>query len=123
MCAFLDLFHERQLGPTEAADGADIPRAFVQGQVSFEDHDVLRPADFHRLVRYLGSGFIREIEFPHPAHASRGEALFTRLLRLQICRRSDGRALFHLCCNQPSQFPIQPHLRQGGRERSVDSLI
>ena len=117
MCAFLDLCHELQLGPAEAPDSADIPRAFLCGEISFEDHDVLRPADLHRCSCYLGSGFIRE------AHASRGEALFTRLLRLQIRCRGDGRALFHLCGNQPSQFPIQPHLRQGGRERSVDSLI
>ena len=123
MCATADMLYERQFRPAEAPDGADIPCAFVQGQVSFADHGILRPADFQRLVRYLRSGFIREIEFPHPAHASRGEALFVRSLRAQIARRGNSRAFLRSLGNQPSQLPIQGHLRQGGCKRGVDTLI
>ena len=123
MRAIADLLYERQLRPAELPDSADVPCSLGKREVGFQNDGILRPADLQRRTHDGGFVFIGVVKLPHPAHVSRGEALFVRSLRLQILRHGDRRALLRALCNQPAYFPIQRHLRQGGRERGVDSSI
>ena len=106
MCTLPDLLYERQLRPAELPDSADVPRSLGKREVGVEYDDVLCPADLHRRTHDIGLVFVGVVKLPHPAHASRGETFFVRLLRLQILRHGDRRALLRALGNQPSYFPI-----------------
>ena len=119
----VDLLYERQLRPTELPDSADVPCFLGKREASFEYDDVLRPANLHRRTHDSGFVFIGAVKLPHPAHVACREAADVRMCPLNMLRHSDRRALLRTFCNQPSYFPIQRHLWQGGRERGVDSPI
>ena len=123
MCAPIDLLHERQLRPAELPDSADVPCFLGKREVGIEYDDVLCPADSHRRTHDGGLVFVDPVKLPHPAHVARREATSIRMCPLNMLRCGDRRALLRTFCNQPAYFPIQRHLRQGGRERSVDSPI
>ena len=123
MRAPVDLLHERQLGPAKLPDSADVPRSLGKREFRFEYDDVLCPADLHRRTHDGGFVFVGVVKLPHPAHVACREAADIRMCPLNIFRHGDRRTLLRALCNQPAYFPIQRHLRQGGRERGVDSSI
>ena len=123
MHAPVDMLHERQLRPADLPDSADVPCFLGKREASFEYDDVLRPANLHRRTHDGGFVFIGVVKIPHSAHTARRETADVRMCPLNMLRHSDRRALLRALGNQPSYFQIQRHLRQGSRERGVDSLI
>ena len=123
MYAPVDLLHERQLRPAKLPDSADVPCFLGKREVGFEYDDVLCPADLHRRAHDIGLVFVGLVKLPHPAHVARREAADVRMRPMNILRCGDRRAFLRMLGNQPAYFPIQRHLRQGGRERGVDSPI
>ena len=122
MSALRDLLSQHQLGPAKAPRGADVPRAFCERQVRFEDHHVPRPSDFHRLPHDGGIVFVHTVKRPHPAHIARGEAADVRIRALQMLRHGHGSALLRPFTDQPADFPVQLHLRQRGANSFVNGF-
>ena len=120
MDALGDLFGQCRFGPSETLYSLDVPFPFANGQVSFKDDYVLRPADFHRLLHNVGRVFVHPIEFPHPAHVARGETVHIGICALQMFRHGHGGAFFRPFGDQASDFPVQLHLRQRGVHSAVN---
>ena len=112
MRAFLDLCRKRQLGPAELQDGTDVPRPFFRRKVSFEDDDILRPANHHGSVHRRGIVLIGEVELPHSANIARGEAADVRMRPLNILRGRHRRALFRAFGNQSPNLAVCFRLRK-----------
>ena len=112
MRVFLDLCRKRQLGPAKLQDGTDVPRPFFRRKVSFEDDDILRPANHHGSVHRRGIVLIGEVELPHSANIARGEAADVRMRPPNILRGRHRCALCGMHGNQASDLAIQLHLRQ-----------
>ena len=122
MRAFLDLCRKRQLGPAELQDGTDVPRPFFRRKVSFEDDDILRPANHHGSVHRRGIVLIGEVELPHSANIARGEAADVRMRPLNVLRGRHRRALFRASGNQTSNLAAAFHLRQLRHQDSINLL-
>ena len=99
---------------------ADIPRPFFRRKVSFEDDDILRPADHQGSHHCLRFAPISKIEFPHPAHVSRGETADVGMRSLNILRSYHCRAFFRASCNQASNLAAGFHLRQLSCQDSIN---
>ena len=122
MRAFLDLCRKRQLGPAELQDGTDVPRPFFRRKISFEDDDILRPANHHGSVHRRGIVLIGEVELPHSANIARGEAADIRMRPQNSLRNSHRRALCGMHGNQAPDLTIQLHLRQLRCQDSINLL-
>ena len=120
MRAFLDLRHESHLGPAKLPDGTDVARPFFRCKVSFEDDNILRPANHHGSVHRRGIVLIGEVELPHPANIARGEAADVGMRPLNILRGCHRRALCGMHGNQAPNLAIQLHLRQPCCHSGID---
>ena len=120
MRAFLDFCRKRQLGPAKLQDGTDVPRPFFRRKVSFEDDDILCPADHHGSVHRRGIFLIGEVEIPHSAHIARGEAADVGMRPLNILRGCHRYALFRASCNQASDLAAGFQLRQLSCQDSIN---
>ena len=114
-----DFVREFLFGPPEPQRGADIPRAFLQGQVSVHENQILRPAKSHCLPHDARSVFILAVKVPHPAHIARGEPGHVRIRALQMLRDSHSSSFLRSVTDQPPDFPVQLHLRQRGAHSAV----
>lgn len=122
MRTFLNLRHESQLGPTKLLGGADVPRPLLRCKPSFENDDILRPANHHGSKHRIRFALISKIELPHPAHISRGETVDVRMRSLNILRNRHRRALFRASSNQTSNLAAGFHLRQLRRQDGINLL-
>ena len=118
--ALRDSLRQYQLGPPEALCGADVPFPFRDRQFGFENHHILRPADFHCFPHNVRRVFAHTVKFPHPSHIARGETIDARVCALQMLRHGHGSAFFRAFGDQASDFPVQLHLRQRGSHSAVN---
>ena len=119
MRTFLNLRHKSQLGPTKLLGGADVPRPLLRCKPSFENDDILRPANHHGSKHRIRFALISKIELPHPAHISCREATDVRMRQLNSLRNSHRRTLFRASCNQASDLAAGFHLRQLSCQNSI----
>ena len=90
--------------PPISADRPDVPAHFLQCQAGFQNHHILRPADFHCLVQQGGAVFIGAVKLPHPAQATRGETGRIRVFRLQVFRCGYSGALLGPAADDPADL-------------------
>ena len=107
-----DLLRQLQFGPPKLLDSPDVPRLLLDCQFSFQNDDVLCPADGHGLRHHPGVTFICTIEIPHPPQAPGREPSGIRVCALQIFRSGHSRALFRPFVDQTANTAVQLHLRQ-----------
>ena len=114
-----DLLRQFQLGPSKALDSPDVPRLLLDCQFSFQNDDVLRPADGHGLRHHLWVALVSAVEVPHPPQAPGREPNGVGVCALQIFRSGHGRALLRPAADQTANAAVQLHLRQVCRHQLV----